>query len=159
MWLFVIFVAIPLIEIGLFVQVGGLIGLWPTLGIVLVTAVVGTQLVRREGAREMANLRRAMNDLSDPAAPLAHGAMILLAGALLVTPGFFTDTLGILLLIRPVREAVMRYLRSRINVASFTYGANTARPRAEDDVIDLTAKDVTQRDPRATHEPSGWTRH
>ena len=60
MWIFLAFLAVPLIEIGLFIQVGGLIGLWPTLAIVVLTAVIGTALVRSQGARAMNDLRRAM---------------------------------------------------------------------------------------------------
>ncbi|TNE93282.1 MAG: FxsA family protein, partial [Rhodobacteraceae bacterium] len=104
MWIFLAFVAVPLIEIGLFIQVGGLIGLWPTLGIVLLTAIVGTSLVRREGARALDDLRSSLNELRDPSRPLAHGAMILVAGVLLLTPGFFTDAVGLSLLVPPVRD-------------------------------------------------------
>ncbi|MGR3522734.1 MAG: FxsA family protein, partial [Paracoccus sp. (in: a-proteobacteria)] len=87
MWLFVLFVAIPLIEIALFIQVGGLIGLWPTLGIVLLTAVAGTALMRSQGARAWAEVQRSFAELRDPSRPLAHGVMILMAGMLLLTPG------------------------------------------------------------------------
>ncbi|WP_415182377.1 FxsA family protein [Phaeovulum sp.] len=157
MWIFAAFVAVPLIEIGLFIQVGGLIGLWPTLALVLLTAVIGTALVRAEGARAMADLRRAMHDLRDPTAPLAHGAMILLAGALLLTPGFFTDTMGILLLIPQVRARVMRWLAKRVQVASFTMGPGPAQPR-DRNVID---GDFHEIDPEnhPSQGPSGWTRH
>ena len=81
MWLFVAFLAVPLVEIALFIQVGGLIGLWPTLAIVVLTALSGTMLVRSQGAMAMNDVRRSFNNLSDPTEPLAHGAMILLAGA------------------------------------------------------------------------------
>ena len=74
MWLFAVFLAVPLIEIALFVTVGGWIGLWPTLGIVVLTAVAGTALVRREGLRAIEELRGAFERLDDPARPLAHGA-------------------------------------------------------------------------------------
>ena len=59
MWLFLAFLAVPLIEIALFIQVGGLIGLWPTLAIVVLTAVIGTSLLRKQGAAAMSNLRRS----------------------------------------------------------------------------------------------------
>ena len=76
MWLLLLFIAVPLIEIGLFIQVGGWLGLWPTLGIVLLTAIAGTALVRSQGAQAMAQLRSSFDDLRDPTEPLAHGAMI-----------------------------------------------------------------------------------
>ena len=94
MWLFLAFLTVPLIEIALFIQVGGAIGLWPTLAIVVLTAVLGTSLVRSQGRLALGQMRNSFQTLSDPAEPLAHGAMILFAGALLLTPGFFTDALA-----------------------------------------------------------------
>ena len=129
MWLFVLFVAVPLIEIALFIQVGGAIGLGPTLLIVLVTAILGTYLVRQQGAMAIARLRGTLQEFSDPTEPLAHGAMILLAGALLLTPGFFTDATGFALLIPPVRSWAYRQLRARVKVQRFEYGPGAgARP-------------------------------
>ena len=156
MWLFALFLAVPLIEIALFIQVGGLIGLWPTLGIVILTAVVGTYLVRSQGALAMAQLRQSFNELRDPAEPLAHGAMILFSGALLLTPGFFTDAVGLLLLVPAVRTAIYGHLRSRVTVQNFQYGeAPRERPTTpRDSVIDGEYEDVTPSD-----RPSGWTKH
>lgn len=125
MLVFLAFLAVPLIEIALFVQVGGAIGLWPTLGIVVLTAVLGTWLVRSQGVLAIARLQRAFNELDDPTEPLAHGAMILVAGALLLTPGFFTDAVGFALLVPQVRLAVFRYLRSRVTVARFQMGTGS----------------------------------
>lgn len=159
MWLLIAFIAVPLIEIGLFIKVGGLIGLWPTLAIVLLTAVVGSWLVRMQGALALAQLRGALNELRDPTEPIAHGALILLAGALLLTPGFFTDTMGILLLIPPVRAAVLRYLAARVRVERFTVGG--VPPRREPyrpDVIDGEFQEVDPED-SPPRRPSGWTRH
>ena len=159
MWIFLAFLAVPVIEIGLFIQVGGLIGLWPTLAIVVLTAVVGTALVRSQGARALDDLRAAMAGLSDPTAPLAHGALILLAGALLLTPGFFTDACGLLLLIPQVRAALMQHLRSKIAVQGFSYGTTAdAFRRSEAGVIDgeFLEIDPENAPPR---DPSGWTRH
>jgi len=105
MWLFLLFVSVPLIEIALFIKVGGLIGLWPTLSIVVITAFIGTLLMRTQGANALMRLRQSMERLEDPSEPLADGAMIIFAGALLLTPGFFTDAIGLLLLLPPVRRA------------------------------------------------------
>jgi len=82
MWLFLAFLTVPLIEIGLFITVGEAIGLWPTLGIVILTAVIGTALVRSQGAMALNNLRGSFNQLNDPTEHLAHGAMIIFSGAL-----------------------------------------------------------------------------
>ncbi|MEP5154647.1 FxsA family protein [Planktotalea sp.] len=160
MWLFLAFLSVPVIEIALFIQVGGAIGLWPTLGIVVLTAVLGTFLVRTQGALAMNNLRQSFGTLSDPSEPLAHGAMILVSGALLLTPGFFTDAVGFALLVPGVRSAVFRYLKSRINVQSFQMGGqpqqNPFQQRQGADIIDGEYEEVP-RDPNAP--PSGWTKH
>ena len=164
MWLFVAFLAVPLIEIALFIQVGGAIGLFPTLAIVVLTAILGTYLVRAQGFAAMAGLRQSFSQMSDPTEHLAHGAMILFAGALLLTPGFFTDAVGFALLVPGVRMAVFAYLRSRVKVQSFSMGAGSAQmhpdrhPAASDDVID---GEFTEVDPerRGVQGPSGWTKH
>lgn len=162
MWLFLAFVSVPLIEIALFIQVGGVIGLWPTLAIVILTAMLGTFLVKNQGALAMGNIRQSFSELDDPTEPLAHGAMILLSGALLLTPGFFTDAVGFLLLMPPVRVAVFSYLRKRVKVQSFAMGGNHTQYREQKthhpDIID---GDFTEVDPtkRPTHPPSEWTKH
>lgn len=161
MWLLLAFIAVPLIEIALFIQVGGLIGLWPTLAVVLVTAVVGTLLVRSQGASVMTDLRRSFNEMQDPAEPLAHGAMILFAGALLLTPGFFTDAVGFALLLPPLRRMAWRWIRARMHVDSVVFAASetqATRTRPGDRVIDGEWQEVsTER--RPTDRSSGWTRH
>lgn len=167
MWLFVAFLAVPLIEIALFIQVGGAIGLFPTLAVVVITAVLGTWLVRSQGAQAMGQLRGSFNEMRDPTEPLAHGAMILFAGALLLTPGFFTDAAGFLLLFPPFRVAALKYLRSRVKMQSFTMGAQPgAQPRynpaAADDVVDGEYSEVPEDAPRiqtSSDKPSGWTQH
>lgn len=153
--LLVLFIAIPMIEIALFIKVGGLIGLWPTLGIVLLTAILGTWLMRRQGARELANLRSSFQELRDPSEPLANGAMILFAGALLLTPGFFTDLVGLLLLLPPVRQAVFRYFRNRFTLVQ----TRSAMSGAGDDTVIDAEFTVVDASKRPTHHPSGWTKH
>jgi UPF0716 protein FxsA len=154
------FIAIPMIEIAIFIQVGGLIGLWPTLALVLLSAVAGSWLVRSQGARALQDLRRSFSELSDPTEPLAHGGMILLAGALLVTPGFFTDAMGLSLLVPQVRARVLTWLRRRVKMTQFEMGGETRQPAPPkgDNVIDGTFEDVTT-GKKPTHTPSGWTRH
>ena len=168
MLLLLLFIAVPLIEIALFIQVGGWLGLWPTLAIVLVTAVLGTVLVRQQGLSVLRTLSTRINSLQDPTEPLAHGAMILFSGALLLTPGFFTDAVGFALLVPGVRVAVFKALRSRIKVQGvhmggaanahpgFNEGHPNAQPRPndpEDVIIEADYTDLDQ--PKG---PSGWTR-
>ncbi|MDQ2094316.1 FxsA family protein [Rhodalgimonas zhirmunskyi] len=172
MWLLLAFIAIPLIEITLFIEVGGMIGLPMTLLIVLVTAILGTTLVRSQGVKVLGDLQRSLSELRDPTEPLAHGAMILFAGALLLTPGFFTDAVGLALMIPNFRVATFKFLRKRVNVTT-TFSMGGAGPGTSDrhdpranhpssaqqgDVID---GEFTEVDPskRPTHRPSGWTKH
>jgi UPF0716 protein FxsA len=122
MRLFVLFLTIPMIEIGLFIQVGGAIGMWPTLAVVILTAFLGARLIRAQGILAIGRLRSSLNELRDPTEPLAHGAMILIAGALLLTPGFLTDAVGFALMVPAVRSALYAFLRSRIKVQNFTVG-------------------------------------
>lgn len=159
MYLFLAFLMVPIIEIALFIQVGGLIGLWPTLAIVVLTALLGTWLVRSQGRLAMGQLQTTFARLDDPTEPLAHGAMILVAGALLLTPGFFTDAVGFALLMPPVRVGVFRYLKSRVTVTQFHMGGQMHQTRhpfdASGDIIDGEFTEVKPKsDPNAP--PSGW---
>ncbi len=155
MWLFFLFIGVPIIEIALFIQVGGWLGLWPTLAIVVLTAIAGTMMVRSQGARALANLQRSFNDLNDPTEPLAHGAMILFSGALLLTPGFFTDALGFALLIPAFRKFVMREIGKRIQVNSVVAGQAQWTTDPGETVIDGDYE--VEDDPN--RPPSGLTRH
>ncbi len=168
MWLFLAFLMVPLIEIGLFIQIGGLIGLWPTLAIVVITAIIGTSLVRSQGMRALGDLQGSFSRLEDPTGPLAHGAMILFAGALLLTPGFFTDACGFALLVPGVRQAVMRQVASRVKVTRFEMGGRpgpdpTRDPRrpgqpGQGDVIEGDYTEIPSKT-HPNHPGSGWTKH
>lgn len=159
MWLFLLFLAIPLIEIALFIQIGGLIGLWPTLLIVILTAIAGTWLVRSQGMMALGQVQQSFSSLRDPTEPLAHGAMILFAGALLLTPGFFTDFVGFSLLIPAVRLAVMRYAKGRIQTGGVVFTSHEPpSQRVNPDVIDAEIVEPTQSNPGSPGD-SGWTKH
>ncbi len=164
MWLFIAFLLVPLIEIALFIQVGGAIGLWPTLAVVVITAIAGTWLVRSQGRAALSQLRGSLNGLSDPTRPLAHGAMILFSGALLLTPGFFTDAVGFALLIPGVRDLVMREAGRRIRMRPLHTGpAGPARPAdlRGDRAVDGEWEELPDDAPvpgRGPRRPSGWTR-
>lgn len=161
MWLLIVFIAVPLIEIALFIKVGGAIGLWPTLAIVVLTAVVGTQLMRSQGAAAMGRIRRSFDEMRDPSEPLAHGAMILLAGALLLTPGFFTDACGFLLLVPAVRSAAFHWMLRNVRVQKFSTRTTPHHrpPEPRDDVIEGDFEEIPPRDDDNPRRPSGWTRH
>ncbi len=156
MWLFLLFLAVPLIEIALFVTVGGWLTLWPTLGLVLLTGVIGTALMRWQGLRVLAELRGDMGQLKNPLSPLAHGALIVIAGLLLLTPGFFTDTIGFLLMVPAVRAFIIRFVGARITVQTFGMQEATAA-RRETGIIDGEYFEVDENPP--PRGPSGWTKH
>jgi UPF0716 family protein affecting phage T7 exclusion len=114
-WLFAGFVIVPIIEIVVFYFVGTRIGIWPTLALVVMTAFLGSWLVARQGRETWFRFRGEVSDGRVPAATIVHGAMILIAGALLLTPGFLTDAIGFALLIPGVREALRRWGVSRMS--------------------------------------------
>ncbi len=157
MWLLIAFIAVPLIEIALFIQIGGLLGLWPTLIIVVLTAVAGTYLVKRQGMAVLSDLRESFQSGPNPAEPIAHGALILFSGALLLTPGFFTDAVGFSLLIPGVRHVILNYARAKLmNNPRFQFHSS-ARPTYPQDVtIETEYKDVSANEPKEA--PSGWTK-
>ena len=162
MWLLVAFILVPLIEITLFIQIGGAIGLGWTLAIVVITAIIGTWLVRSQGAQALGQLRSSFSDMRDPTEPLVHGAMILFSGALLLTPGFFTDAVGFALLIPGIRQAIFQAVRARVNVQSFGAPPQPDRqhPRADPrgDVIEGEYHEISEEE-RENRGPSGWTKH
>ncbi|MEM9763931.1 MAG: FxsA family protein [Pseudomonadota bacterium] len=123
MLLFLALLLVPLIEIGLFIEVGGFIGLWPTIGIVILTAVIGTVLLRAQGVATMRELQARLARGEDPGRTLAHGALILVAGVVLLTPGFFTDAVGFSLLIPPVRDLAITWLAKRMVVSGSVHMA------------------------------------
>lgn len=183
MRLFVMFLALPIIEIALFIQVGGLIGLLPTLALVIGSAALGIAVMRAQGAKAGLEVQRSLSQMRDPSRPLAHGALIIVAGLLLVVPGFFTDAVGLLLLIPGVRTLLMRRLAHRVTVSrayagSASMGHDPHRPPYDKGVIDgefevapdagasRTAPLDLPLDPDDTPLPgrnsgrgSGWTRH
>jgi UPF0716 protein FxsA len=113
---FLIFILVPIAEIYVLIRVGSEIGAWPTIGLVLLTAIVGVALLRQQG---LSTLARGMGRLDRgqlPAQEMVEGMLLAIAGALLLTPGFLTDGIGFLLLLPPTRLAVVRWLLDRMIV-------------------------------------------
>jgi UPF0716 protein FxsA len=113
--LFLAFTIIPFLEIALLIKLGGQIGVLNTLMIVIITALVGAQLARRQGVSTMLKVREAMNRGEVPAEEMMDAMIIFIAGILLLTPGFITDAAGILLLIPATRNAFKRWLRVKFD--------------------------------------------
>lgn len=117
--LFLIFAIVPVIEISIFIYVGSYIGTLNTIAIILLTAIAGAYLVRMEGIGVLYRIQKNLNEGIFPAEELINGAMILVAGALLLTPGFFTDLIGFLMVFPATRELIKpplkKYLRKHIS--------------------------------------------
>lgn len=117
--LFLIFAVVPLIELGILIEIGSHIGVLNTITLVILTAVVGAYMVRQEGLGVLYRIQKNMNEGQFPADELINGAMILLAGALLLTPGVFTDIIGFLMVFPTsrnfIRKFITRYLEKKIS--------------------------------------------
>jgi len=111
-----ILLALPLVEIGGFIMVGGAIGVLPTILLVVATSIAGSMLLRFQGLGTLGRIRGMLEAGQDPSREVAHGLMIVLAGILLVIPGFVTDVGGILLFLPPVRDLAWRLLRRNLAV-------------------------------------------
>ncbi|MET1257297.1 FxsA family protein [Aliikangiella maris] len=111
--LLIVFIIVPIIEIGVFIQVGDLLGLAPTLIIILFTAVLGVHLLKQQGLKTWFEIQNKLTQGQIPAQEMASAAQLLFAGGLLLTPGFVTDAIGFLLMIPMVRIAVSHYLYNR----------------------------------------------
>jgi UPF0716 protein FxsA len=112
--LFLAFLAVPFIEIMLFIEIGSRIGTWLTLSIVAGTALLGASLARREGLKTWWRIQDKLSSGSMPDAELLDAVVILLAGVLLLTPGFLTDAIGFLLLYPGTRQVIKRWLQRQL---------------------------------------------
>ncbi|MBO6947757.1 MAG: FxsA family protein [Rhodospirillales bacterium] len=108
--LLIAFIAVPIIEISVFIEVGGRIGLWPTIGIVILTAVIGTAMLRQQGLSVLFRIQQNLEANRMPVQELFDGVCLVIAGVLLLTPGFVTDSVGFLLFVPPFR----RWLASEV---------------------------------------------
>ncbi len=115
--LVLLFLVVPLVELYVIVQVGQRIGYPWTLGALLVVSVAGAALVKREGRGAWRRFRAALDAGRIPAEEVVDGALLLLGGALLLTPGFLTDAVGLLLVVPVSRRAVNHGLRRRVRAA------------------------------------------
>ncbi|MCQ8782326.1 FxsA family protein [Mangrovibrevibacter kandeliae] len=150
---------VPILEITVFILVGQWIGLGWTLALVVLSAVSGTILLRRQGFSTLARIRAETQAGRLPGRDLVHGMMIMVAGVLLLTPGFVTDAVGLLLFVPQVRERAWAFLRDRVTVvvAGQAAGArptpHPGRPAHGPDVVDLSDEEFRRRSP----DGSPWT--
>jgi UPF0716 protein FxsA len=149
-------IAWPLLEIAAFVLVGREIGVFATIGLTILTAIAGSMLLRIQG---FGVLRRAQAEVDagrDPGREMANGAMIIVAGLLLLLPGFVSDVIGLALFIPPVRDAVWRMLKTRIRIVTdFGPGMRRRDPRT----IDLDPDEYSSGSAAGKPDPSSPWRH
>ena len=108
-----LFIAVPLIELFILLQLGKFVGIVPTFGIIFLTAVIGAYLTRLQGLGILRSIQNSLQQGLMPTKEIMDGLCILVAGAFLLTPGFFTDLLGFLLLVPPFRRHIQGYLQYR----------------------------------------------
>jgi len=118
--LLLIMIAVPIGEIAVFIEAGDRFGLWPTLAAVILTAIIGTAFLRHQGLGVLRRIQERMASGEAPVRDMFDGLCLLIAGALLLTPGFITDTVGFALLITPLRSAMAKLI-----VAHLTQSART----------------------------------
>lgn len=112
--LLIAFIAVPVIEIAVFIEVGGWIGLWPTIGVVILTAIIGTGLLRQQGISILFRIQENLEANKLPVRELFDGVCLVIAGAFLLTPGFVTDSLGFALFVPPIRQAIAGWIGQKI---------------------------------------------
>lgn len=142
--LFLLFTVIPVVEIALLIKLGGLLGPWLTIALVLGTGMAGAALARWQGVRAATRVQSELSKGVLPAAAMVDGLLILVAGVLLITPGALTDVLGLALLIPPTRAGIRRGLTHwlskhvQIEGSAFTNGNGVgATPgQAHDEIIE-----------------------
>jgi len=123
--LFILFIIIPIIEISVLMQVGEFLGLWPTIGIVIMSAWIGAKYVRQQGLATLQSVQEKMAQGEMPSSEIVTGLMLLVAGVLLVTPGFVTDIFGLSLLVPSFRQVIVASVQKHINLNAHVSG-NTA---------------------------------
>ena len=139
-YLFFLFLVVPLVEIYLLIKIGSVVGAGLTIFLVVFTAFLGAILVRAQGFSTLVRIQAQMATSRLPAMEIMEGVFLFVAGALLLTPGFFTDAVGFVFLTPPLRRLIIRRIieRGYINRASAT-GASQVDPKR---VIDAEYRNI-----------------
>ena len=137
------FISIIGIEIAGFIRVGDWLGLWITLAITLTTAAIGMSLLRRQGVAALRQVQKSVEDNRTPLPDVLNGFILLIAGALLLLPGFFSDGIGFILFLPQARQALLIVVVDRIHAAS------DSRKMSRGDIIDGAFIDLTDTTPPA----------
>lgn len=145
--IFLLLLVVPLVEIAAFIMIGGQIGVATTLLLTLVTAIIGTTLLRRQGLTILQQIRQELEANRIPAKQLADGAMIVVAGILLLTPGFVTDSVGFALFVPAFRALVWQQIGKRLDVTVKRTGDPAQQHR---DIVELDESEYsTDGDPQS----------
>lgn len=131
--LLLLFLAVPVAEIYVLIEVGSTLGAPMTIALVILTAVVGAALMRAEGLATIARVQKEMHTGQLPAVGIIEGALLLFSGALLLTPGFLTDAFGFVLVLRPTRMAIAKAIASRAVMQMHMRGSGY-QPRRQGDI-------------------------
>jgi UPF0716 protein FxsA len=149
--LVVLFIAVPIVELYVIIQVGQLIGVLPTLALLLADALLGSLLLRHQGRGAWRRFNEALTERRFPGREVADGLMIAIGGTLLLTPGFVTDIFGLILLVPPTRAIVRRLSRAYFLRRFVVVGTGSAQPHEggaprRDYDFDATAEEVDEED-------------
>lgn len=148
-----LFIVVPIVELYVIIQIGSLIGVWPTIALLLADAVLGSLLLRHQGRGAWRRFNAALAERRFPGKEVADGLLIAIGGTLLLTPGFVTDIVGLIFLIPPTRAIIRRLMRGYVGRRFVVMGAPGAfgpSPNAPSNRYDYdgTAEEVDADDPR-----------
>jgi UPF0716 protein FxsA len=145
-----VLLAFPILEIATFVYVGQWLGVWRTVGLVVLAAIAGVAMLRYQGLGALRKINKDLRRAQPPGEGIIDGFMIVVASFLLIIPGFLSDMVGLLLIVPPIRRQVWRLLGRSINV---TYSGNFRRGRRRDDFVDLSPDDFRRQDEPPSRSP------
>ncbi len=142
-----LFIAVPIAELAVIIQVGQAIGVWWTIGILVADSILGSLLMRSQGRATWRRFSEALRAGRIPAREVANGVLVIFGGALLLTPGFLSDVFGLLFLIPPRRSLIRRvFLRHAMRrITASMAGAQMPHAPRRDDDLEGTAVDVDSR--------------
>ena len=138
--LFLFFVIVPIIEITVLMHVGEWLGAWPTIAIVIFTAWLGAKYVRQQGIATLQSVQTKMAQGEMPSGEIITGVMLLIAGVLLVTPGFVTDIFGLSLLVPAVRQVLIKSVQQHLVMSQMSQGGASFSASSVEETINDSAE-------------------
>ncbi len=146
-----LFIVVPIVELWVIIEIGSLIGVWPTIALLLADALLGSLLLRHQGRGAWRRFNAALEERRFPGREVADGLLIAIGGTLLLTPGFVTDIVGVIFLIPPTRAIVRRVMRgyfARRFVIVGATGMGGRKPAKRTYDYDATAEEIDTDNPR-----------